>query len=175
MTCRLWIWDFQGTKTAFGHASLSIYDGEPGGTYYVSWWPDCSPGGDDSSWEGKRQEYFGLCEPHRSRKFSQDVSAEFGKYPDRHISLGGLNETVMKSFWDELTHDVRAKWSASATNCAAAVAAALKAGGSDQYFGFWRELEFDIFDTNWVSWTPNSVFDYARRLSGYLRDAGKMP
>jgi len=89
--------------------------------------------------------------------------------------LGGLNETAMKSFWDELTHDVRAKWSASATNCAAAVAAALKAGGSDQYFGFWRELEFDIFDTNRVSWTPNSVFDYARRLSGYLRDAGKMP
>jgi hypothetical protein len=176
MSCSVWIWNYQGTKSAFGHAAMSVYGGDPSGTYYVSWWPDCSPGGSGGTgWEGKRREYFGLCEPHRSRKFSEDVKAEFGNQPDRHVPLAGLDETAIKKFWDELIGDPQSKWSASDTNCAAAVVAALKAGGSDHYFSWLEDVTFDMFNTNWWTWTPDSVYSYSVRLQQKLREAGSMP
>jgi hypothetical protein len=172
MSCTVWVWNYEGSKTAFGHASVSVYGGTPEGAYYISWWPKCTPDGSDP---GKKAEYFGTCEPWRSRKLSQDIESEFGKSPDKQITLAGLDETAMKKFWDELLKTPAAKWSATTTNCAAAVAAALRAGGSDQYFSALDDLAFFAFHTNWWSWTPASVWDYARALQAKLRDAGKMP
>jgi len=170
------MWNYVGSKSAFGHASLSVDGGEPSGNWYISWWPNCPPGGSDAAsfWEAQRREYFGLCEPKRSRKLSDDISAENGP-PDHHVLVLGLDETAVKAFWADLTTDPRAQWSATTTNCAAAVAAALSAGGSDNYIGFVESLWFDVFHTNCWSWTPKSVFDYAVLLAQKLRDAGKMP
>jgi len=176
MSCKVWIWNYVGSKSAFGHAAMSIYGGEPSGTYYVSWWPNCqSDGSGGSGWDGKKREYFGLCEPSRSRKFAKDMEDEFGKWPDRSVVLAGLDETAMKKFWTDLTSDPRARWSATTTNCAAAVAAALNAGGSGSYFGFLEETMFYALETNWWSWTPESVHAYAVKLQQKLREAGKLP
>ena len=175
MACKVWIWNYQGTKTAFGHASMSVYRGEPYGTTYVSWGPNCGPASDAGTYEQKRREYFGMCEPQRSRKLSTDIESEFGHRPDKSVWLDGLDETAIKAFWFELTNDYRAKWSASTVNCACAVKAALKAGGSDKYFDFIDELSFDVFHTNWFSLTPESIYQYAEELHDKLRDAGLMP
>ena len=169
MSCKVWIWNYQGTKTAFGHASMEVYGGDPHGTYYISWWPNCSAAG------GKKEEYFGMCEPKRSRTFAKDIESEFDNRPDRHVLLDGLDDTKMKVFWDDLTTDHRAKWSASTTNCAAVVMTALRAGGADRYFSFFDDVVFDVFHTNWWTWTPDSAHSYAVELAKKLREAGKMP
>jgi hypothetical protein len=96
MTCKVLIWNFVGTKEAFGHASMEVTGGEPAPKYYVSWWPNCTPGGSNAShWEAKKREYFGMCEPMRARKMSDDIEAEFGNRPDKHVTLAGLDETAI--------------------------------------------------------------------------------
>src|SRR3982750_2586203 len=122
MSCRVWIWNYQGSKTAFGHASMSVYGGDPSGTYYVSWWPHCPPSGSERYWQSEKREYFGMCEPWRSRMFEHDVKAEFRNLPDGHVTRAGLDGTAIKTFWDDLVNDPQALWSATTTNCAATLA-----------------------------------------------------
>jgi hypothetical protein len=176
MASRVLIWNYVGSKSAFGHASLRIGEEIPQSSVYVSWWPNCTPGSSSESyWKAEKQEYFGLCEPKRSRKFSDDIADENGR-PDRDVLLIGLDEAAMKQFWADLTADPRAKWNATTTNCAAAVAAALQAGGSEDYFGVIGRLEFAASTfPNWWAWTPEAVYNYSVQLAQYLREAGKSP
>jgi hypothetical protein len=174
MTCYVYFWDYVGSTSAFGHASMAVDGGDPGGQYYISWWPDCLPNGTSADWDSQKQEYFGMCEPFRSRKLSTDIESESGR-PDHRVLLLGLDETAIKSFWTDLMSDPRAQWSATTTNCAAAVAAALNAGGSGNYFNVVEQLAFDIWWNNSFCWTPKSVHHYALKLQGKLRDADLMP
>jgi hypothetical protein len=169
VVCIVYYWRFVGSSEAFGHASMTVDGGDPGPQVYVSWWPHC-PGGDDS----KKREYFGSCEPWRSRTLKKDIESENGQ-PDGRVVLLGLDETAIKAFWADLMRDSRAEWSATTTNCAAAVAAALHAGGSGKYFNILEELAFDIWWNQSFCWDPTAVYHYAIKLQGKLRDAGLTP
>ena len=168
MACTVYYWKFVGSSSAWGHASMMVDGGDPDGQYYISWWPDCQ-GSDE-----KKQQYFGLCETNRSRSLKTDIESEHGR-ADNSVLLLGLDETAIKAFWADLTNDPQARWSATKTNCAAAVAAALHAGGSGKYFNVFEELAFDIWWNKSFCWDPESVYHYALNLQGKLRDAGLTP
>jgi hypothetical protein len=128
-----------------------------------------------------KEEYIGVCKTFEHRKFSDDIKGEDGKWPDHRVILDGLDDTAMKAFWADFSHNSESRWCAIGTNCSAVVAAALRAGGSDKYEIAISPSPVPISPSPVPGapgadlWTPASVLDYALRLQKKLREAGKLP
>jgi hypothetical protein len=170
MSAIVLVWDFLGTKTAFGHASILLDDGTPNGFTYISWWPNCHPVGDGNT--TKMREYFGKCDAHRDRTIEKDIESEVGHGADRNVILRGLDEAAMKKWWNNLMANENAYWKAADVNCAAVVIAALTVGGANKHLDVldWAAL---TIHHNPVAWTPAGAYEFAYRVQQNLIDAEK--
>src|SRR5438552_1754432 len=125
----VYVWDFQGSKQAWGHASMWV------GTTYISWWPD-SPGQVPS----KIHRNIYQSHPLRGRSFAEDVRSE-GRSPNHCIHIDGLDESAIKDWWQSfglsrdgvLYQGPLPAWATLKCNCSTVVATALKRGGGDRY------------------------------------------
>ena len=151
----VYIWNYRGSSTAWGHASLQVDGGTPAGTTYVSWWPSAT---------GRVPKHAGAPGPIgqiysapgiQGRKYVDDVQDE-EMPPDHTITLNGLDETAIKKWWSDFRNGTN-QWKTLSQNCSTTVAQALKAGGADKYAtgvsGWWGSWNF--------VWTPSDVLRLA--------------
>jgi hypothetical protein len=111
-----------------GHASLEIVDDSDGRRTYISWWPKTplniykKAAGTGQSLEDDEQ-----CEGRPA-----DILIEFESLCEK-----GLNEPAIREWWIDFQkkkHD----YGFGGKNCSWVVIEALKAGGSDKYFPWYR-------------------------------------
>jgi hypothetical protein len=164
------IWNYLGTKEAWGHAAVEVTGGDPAGSIYVSWWP--SPSG--------RQPYFPRLAqlpvlgelaaniyfvPAVENQTKQDDEANEGeggdpRKPDHSIPVKGLNETEIKAWWTKFKNNPP-PWSSVNTNCALIAAFALRAGGAEKllvgFKGWWRSWN--------TMWSPSDVLLLAHQIN----------
>ncbi len=147
------IWQFSGSKEAWGHASLECFDN------YISWWP-----AQTGRIHSKIHSNIFTALPIANRSFSDDVDGE-GRFPDYTTRIDGLNERGIISWWQHFALSYggfkdqgppSAPWSSLDWNCSKVVATALKEGGGDEYASFYY--------SNCFIWTPEKVKDYAESI-----------
>ena len=155
----VYVWNFRGKRAAWGHASVLVDQ------TYMSWWPE-TPGQNPS----KIHRNIYSSGPFRDRKFEDDIAAE-KQEPDKRIELPGLEDTVVKDWWQSfgLTRDgllyqgPLLPWETLTLNCSTVAAHALTLAGGRKYAS-WL--------INWnVVWKPNDVLRYARSIQGGLSKA----
>ena len=166
MTVTVYVWDYRGSKEAWGHAAANVEDGKK--TAYITWWPNTGEIVDQL----KLMPNIYSARPFRNRTHEEDIFDErtethpSGK-PNHVIALKGLDEQAIFRWWDRFSKST-AVWSTASQNCSTVVATALKMGGSDRYVGWWR------WDSWNVVWHPDDVRAYAFALREALVSAGKM-
>ncbi|KAL3855418.1 hypothetical protein ACJMK2_014629 [Sinanodonta woodiana] len=149
MPIQVYIWNFQGSTEAWGHASMSLSDGT-----HISWWPH---GGDErKSVKGKAVK----APPIRSMTLKDDIEGENGKEPDvtHIIPQGYINEAAIKTWWDFFSKEEN--WRVVDQNCSTVVYMALCAGSA---LNFIPAAEISQYATAFI-WTPNSVDKFVQRL-----------
>jgi hypothetical protein len=161
------IWNYRGSDVAWGHASLQISDGNPGGDIYISYWPQ---GANRQPSSVSDRLYCVQAIPDRS--FQDDVDAEGqdgdGKLPDHVVHIDGLNEGAMRQFWTDILGDANAQWCTLRNNCSTTVANVLYQGGGDDFAGDW-------WASHNIVWTPNNVLSYALAILGGIAESQQGP
>lgn len=161
----VFVWNYRGKSEAWGHASMLVNGGTPGGSVYVSWWPE-GQGREGSLPFGIGDGYLYSVPAINGRTFNDDVQGEDGHHPDHTINLEGLDETEIKTWWNKLLNDTQSRWSTLGQNCSTTVARGLMAGGGDKLVkgigGWWKSWN--------TVWKPNDVLDYAQAIhDGYSK------
>jgi len=107
----------------FGHSSMFVNGAA--GRFYISWWP--------AERDYQHARYAGRAKHHEN--LEKDIQEE-GARPDYAITLTGLDEAKIASFWQNLKlQDV---WGLFKLNCATTVAYALRVGGGKTYAPTWE-------------------------------------
>ncbi len=132
----VYVWNYRGSKTAWGHASMTLNDGT-----HISWWPD------NNGTPPTKKIYEADAFPNQT--YQDDVNLE-GMPPDHTIIINGLNENKIKDWW--LNFKTNNKWKTLSQNCSTTVAEALKEGGAGS---FWSLKDNNLF------WTPEDVRVFA--------------
>ncbi|KAL3855420.1 hypothetical protein ACJMK2_014631 [Sinanodonta woodiana] len=149
MPIKVYIWNFQGSTEAWGHASMSLSDGT-----HISWWP-C--GGDErKSVKGKAVK----APPIRSMTLKDDIEGEDGKNPDvtHIIPPGYINEAAIRTWWQSFSNEEN--WRAFDQNCSTVVFKALCAGSALDVF---PAIEKQRYEAVFI-WTPSTVDKFVQRL-----------
>ena len=153
---QVYVWNYQGSRTAWGHASITLDDGT-----HISWWPS-----------GDRHVDINI--PHapiysaranKNQTMDRDIRLEGGE-PDQVIIINGLDEAAIKKWWEEFQKTQR--WKTLTQNCSTTAADALNAGGAalPAWLGGWAGGH--------PFWTPNDVARYANAINNGL-DRMKKP
>lgn len=108
-----------------GHSSLEISNADLG-YQYISWWPIT---------ENPIKE-----NPGGFSTFENDVASE-NEEPHEIFEINGLDESKVIDWWVAFSTNNRSSYSLGKYNCSWAVIKALKAGGSDNYFPWYRFLD----------------------------------
>ncbi len=155
----VYIWEFRGTQTAWGHASMKV------GHQYISWWPMGS-----GRVRSKIYRNIYSAHPIANRRFEDDLEAEGNRYPDHRIAIDGLDERKIMAWWRRTSLSwgggsalgpPSVDWSSLGWNCARIVATALKEGGGDAFASWYSQQAIGF-------WTPNDVRDYAQSIERNL-------
>lgn len=148
----VFIWYFKGSKQAWGHASLSLDNGE-----HISWWP--SP--DDRQYLlGTDKIPIYTAPANEQQELSDDIAPDYeGQLPDEIIHIEGLDENAIAEWWANFQHDRR--WKTLSRNCSTTVALALRAGGAKPM--------------HHVIWTPANVAKYAESVAQQQPGSGFVP
>jgi hypothetical protein len=109
-----------------GHTSAEISCAGPSYSTYVSWWPN----------------YDNILKAHEGRSctYEEDMRAE-GRPSDVRHEIETLDEMASAKWWTEFLASEKPNYKLGGTNCSWAVVSALKAGGSDSCFPWFRLLE----------------------------------
>jgi RHS repeat-associated protein len=137
------IWDYSGSKSAWGHTSMTLNNGT-----HISWWPQGT--GRDYSISGSVPIYSADAFPNQT--LARDIEYE-GRKPDHSIIVGGLNEDNIQKWWDGFR--ASNQWKTFSQNCSSTVADGLDAGGGG------RGILFDDWN---IIWTPNDVKNYSEAI-----------
>ncbi|KAK3611767.1 hypothetical protein CHS0354_014117 [Potamilus streckersoni] len=153
MPIKVYIWNFQGFKEAWGHASMSLSDGT-----YISWWPS---GGDE------RKSFKGMAvkaPPVHDRTLDDDIQDEEDKQPDviHIIPDGYINEEAIKEWWESFK--VVEDWHAVNQNCSTVVYFALCNGLALKILPDREALQYDSAPI----WNPNLLNKFVVRLLKYI-------
>lgn len=163
----VYIWDFTGKESAWGHASMLCDD------TYISWWPEGPriPSITNPHIPAKfreKSDKIYTASPIRNAKFEDDQWRE-GNWkikvpPNHHPVILGLDENAIKLWWasfglvqgGHLLHGPLLPWHTLTQNCSTVVATALTIGGGAKY-------------ANWINtwnlvWRPNRVLEYAESI-----------
>jgi hypothetical protein len=157
------IWNYEGGSGggAWGHASITLDNGT-----HISWWPQ-GTGREPSSFSGRIY----AVAANSGQTFDEDKRLEglpgiVPKQPDKNITITGLDEAAIQSWWDTFSGDSNNKWKTLSKNCSTTAADALKAGGADVR---WR----DVFKGHNMVWTPADVEEFANAINRHLDDKPK--
>lgn len=154
----VYVWNFLGAKVAWGHASMEVTEGQPAGSFYISWWP--SGNGRDPKFPGSKGGLLYSTAALRGRRFDDDCAGEAEdvpevlrnrllydsagralRLPDHAIRIPGLNESAIKRWWTDLNRGNDPTWRTLSKNCSTIVARGLSAGGADRRLsgtGWWH-------------------------------------
>ncbi len=163
-----YVWQFRGSKSAWGHAAVSVSQAEASNCY-ISWWPG----------QLRRPKYPKLAQSaltapifaniysapaNKGQTFEDDRSGEDGQRPDYELQVLGLDAQKIKTWWDGFLA-YPPEWSSLEVNCAMVAAFALRAGGADDVIsgvgGWWRSWN--------TVWTPKDVVLLVEAINrGYL-------
>ena len=152
------IWNYTGTKSAWGHASITLDDGT-----YISWWPrpDHRVAGDlpdvFTTPAYQDEDSTLLLDEEREGTVSKP------KPPDVEINIHGLCEKNIKKWWDKFR--ATNQWNTRTQNCSTTAADALKAGNADSYIN-----DLDVFTNHHQVWSPADVETYAKAIAAKIAE-----
>lgn len=147
----VYIWNYQGSAVAWGHAALVLDDGTN-----ISWWP-----GQDRDYTFGTDKIPIYSAPAIPNQTVQDAADLEERAADEVIHIDGLNEAAIKAWWENFRNNPNNKWSTFGRNCSTVVYDALRAGGGP--------LEFHP-----IIWTPANVLDYARGFTPDLNSPSQL-
>ena len=137
------IWDFRGSASAWGHASLTLENGT-----HISWWPseprEYPLGGSLPIYSAP---------PYNPQSPYDDFKNEGYRNPDRVINIDGLDEAAIAAWWEKYRDSNQ--WKTFGRNCATTVADALKAGGGGRWW-WWSAHN--------LVWTPDNAAIFAENI-----------
>ena len=155
----VYTWEYQGSSTAWGHASMTLTNGT-----HISWWPesDVLSNGVVTVTNRHIQLATGYIDIYSAVAvsnvtFQNDIDWE-GSPPNSTNVIEGLNEAAIQNFWDNFA--TNSLWESYNQNCAKTVADALKAGGAQvSWYDWWSWWN--------IVWTPDDVKQYADAIQSY--------
>ncbi|KAK3611764.1 hypothetical protein CHS0354_014113 [Potamilus streckersoni] len=149
MPIKVYIWNFQGKREAWGHASMSLSDGT-----HISWWP--SDGNERKSFKGNAVK----APSEHCMTLDDDINSEYGTEPDvtHTIPTGYINEEAIKIWWQPFSKEEN--WRVLDQNCSTVVYKALCAGSALSFFPASEKRQYESVSI----WTPKSVDKFVQRL-----------
>ena len=155
----VYTWEYQGSSTAWGHASMTLTNGT-----HISWWPesDVISNGVVIVTNSHIKLATGYIDIYSAVAvsnvtFQNDIDWEDSP-PNSTNVIEGLNEAAIQNFWDNFA--TNSLWESYNQNCAKTVADALKAGGAQvSWYDWWSWWN--------IVWTPNDVKQYADAIQSY--------
>ncbi len=172
----IYIWDFQGKEDAWGHASMKVTGGTPPGEIYISWWPESKNRIGQIPYVDEIERLIGNEIPYvddiytvsaiKNRTYKNDVAGEGGD-PNRTIIFTGLDETKIKTWWENLLRNTHAQWTTLGQNCSTTVAQALAVGAAGDIVS-----SFGWLSTWNTVWKPDDVLYYALEIKKAIAKNG---
>jgi len=147
MTVEVFVWEFCGSKEAWGHSSLRLSNGT-----YVSWWP-----AEPYSKLSAVKQLKSSVPADRDRSYDDDVAGE-EQDPDNKYCIQGLDEAAIDAWW--ISFKSSNDYVLMTQNCSTTVKDALKAGGAWKLLSEEQRKKFDAIPV----WTPKDVDDLCKAL-----------
>ncbi len=151
---KIYIW--LPTNKLVGHAAAQILTGNI--NEYISWHPG--------------EEQTNVLKSEEGRAFTLQEDAFKTNPPQEVIQIDGLDEQKALDWWIGFKNDSKSNYNLATSNCSTVVARVLKAGGSNDFFPWFRILEKYNQKTKLLSgrFINDSFSNYIHKMINILQD-----